>query len=119
MSEGAEAVDRYLEGLPEPHATTLRKLRATLIAVLPDADEGLSYGVPAVLVDGQPVAGYAGFKAHCGYYPHSGSVLAEAAEQLEDYEWSKGTLRFPIDQPLPREIVERLVAIRLRQLDAE
>ena len=119
MSGDAEAVDRYLDGLPEPQATTLRSLRATLLDLLPDADEGLSYGVPAVLVDGSPVAGYAGFTAHCGYYPHSGSVLQDAADLLDGYAWSKGTLRFPVDQPLPGEIVERLVALRLQQIGGD
>ena len=119
MSEGSAAVDGYLDGLAEPQASTLRQLRATLRAVAPDVAEGLSYGVPAVMVNGTPIAGYAGFKAHCGYYPHSESVLSEAADQLEGYQWSKGTLRFPIDQPLPRQIVERLVALRVEELEAD
>jgi uncharacterized protein YdhG (YjbR/CyaY superfamily) len=116
MASGAKAVDTYLEGLTEPQASTLRSVRATLRDLLPDADEKLSYGVPAFLVGGKPVAGYAGFEAHCGYYPHSGSVLEQAADLLDAYDWSKGTLRFPIDEPLPPEIVERLVELRLRQL---
>ncbi|MDJ0791402.1 MAG: DUF1801 domain-containing protein [Acidimicrobiia bacterium] len=111
-------VDAYLLGLEEPRASTLRELRSTLRAVLPDAEERLSYGVPAFAVDGTPVAGYAAFKAHCGYYPHSGSVLERAADMLEGHEWSAGTLKFPIDQPLPEPIVRRLVELRLEELDA-
>ena len=111
-------VDEYLDGLAEPQASTLRELRSTLRVILPDADERLSYGVPAFAIDGTPVAGYAAFKAHCGYYPHSESVLAQAADLLEGYEWSRGTLRFPIDEPLPEPIVRRLLELRVEELDA-
>jgi uncharacterized protein YdhG (YjbR/CyaY superfamily) len=108
--------DEYLANAPEPQRTTLRRLRAMLREILPDATETLSYGVPALETGGAVVAGYAYFKAHCSYFPHSGSVLAELGEALEPYQWSKGALRFPIDEPLPRSLVERLVTIRRRQL---
>jgi uncharacterized protein YdhG (YjbR/CyaY superfamily) len=109
-------VDDYLTGAPEPHRSTLGAIRAALRSVLPDAVETLSYGVPAVKVAGKTVAGYAFFKNHCSYFPHSGSVLEELADQLTGFEWSKGTLTFPVDQPLPESLVRRLVEVRLRQL---
>ena len=109
-------VDEYLAGAPEPQHTTLVALRATLRALLPDATEALSYGVPALTVDGAVVAGYAYFTNHCGYYPHSDSVLASLADDLTGYDWSKGTLRFPIDEPLPEPLVARLVRARLDEL---
>lgn len=108
-------VDDYLTSAPEPHQRTLRTLRTTLQRILPDAEEGLSYGVPAFKVDGKAVAGYAYFKNHCSYFPHSGSVLEELGDGLEGYEWSKGTLKFPVDQPLPEALVRRLVQARLEQ----
>ena len=109
-------VDEYLAGAPEPHRTTLVELRTTLRKILPNASETISYGMPAFKVEGKAVAGYAYWKHHCSYFPHSGSVLPEAADELASYEWSKGTLRFPVDQPLPTSLVRRLVEIRLRQL---
>jgi uncharacterized protein YdhG (YjbR/CyaY superfamily) len=105
-------VDEYLDGAPEPHRTTLKSLRATLREVLPEASEGLSYGVPAFMIEGKPVAGYAYSKNHCSYFPHSGSILPAMADELTSYEWSKGTLRFPTDQPLPKALVASLVAAR-------
>ncbi len=111
-------VDEYLANAPEPHRTTLNTIRASLRSILPDAEEGLSYGVPAFKVDGTPVAGYAHFKNHCGYYPHSGSVLEKLEGELEGYDWSKGTLRFPIDQPPPAELIRQLVDARLAELEA-
>jgi len=107
-------VDEYLDGAPEPQRSTLIRLRATLREILPDATEGISYGVPAFLVEGTPIAGYAYLKDSCSYYPHSGSVLPGLAAELESYQWSKGALRFPIDQPLPRALLARLVEARLR-----
>ena len=111
-------VDEYLNAAPEPHRTTLIQLRKTLQRALPEAPEALSYGEPAFKFNGKAVAGYAYAKNHCSYFPHSGSVLAELAEELEDYELSKGTLRFPVAQPLPDSLVQRLVEERLRQLDS-
>ena len=109
-------VDEYLDTAPEPHVSTLRRLRAILRDVLPDAEETISYGVPAFKVAGKAVAGFAYFKNHCSYFPHSGSVLPELSDELADYRWSKGTLQFPIDQPLSESLVRRLVEVRLEQL---
>lgn len=109
-------VDEYLEAQPEPQSTTLRDLRATLRRILPDAEERLSYGVPAFVVRGKAVAGYAGLARHCSYFPHSGAVLPELEDELAGYDWSKGTLRFPVDQPLPEPLVRRLVEVRMSHL---
>ncbi len=94
-------------------------MRSTLRDLLLDASEALSYGMPAFLVDGKPVAGYAWAKRHCSYYPHSGAVLPELADELHGYDWSKGALRFPTDESLPRELVARLVEVKLQHLDLE
>ena len=109
-------VDEYLQQAPEPQRSTLIQIRASLLRILPEAEEGLSYGVPAFKVGGAPVAGYAYFTRHCSYFPHSGSVLSEIADELSGYEWSKGTLKFPVDDPLPEALLVRLVEARLAQI---
>jgi len=110
-------VDEYLEAAPEPQRSTLNELRATIASLLPDADEGMSYGMPAFKVGGKSVAGYAYFSRHCSYFPHSGSVLDRVEpELLEGYSWSKGTLRFPVDQAPSGTLVRRLVEVRLEML---
>ncbi len=109
-------VDEYLEAAPEPQQSTLREVRAMLRALLPGAVEGLSYGVPAFLVDGRPVAGYAWAKRHCSYFPHSGSILPGMADLLDGFDWGRGTLRFPVDEPPPRDLVADLVERRLAQV---
>jgi uncharacterized protein YdhG (YjbR/CyaY superfamily) len=88
-----------------------------LATILPEAVQGISYGVPAFIVNGTPVAGYAHAKRHCSYYPHSGSVIAQVEpELLEGYDWAKGTLRFPVDHAPEEALVRRLVEIRLGML---
>jgi uncharacterized protein YdhG (YjbR/CyaY superfamily) len=109
-------VSEYLDGAPEPQKSTLLALRATLKEILPEAEETISYNMPALKVNGKAVAGYAYFKNHCSYFPHSGRVLPEVAEELADYTWSNGTLQFAVDRPIPEPLVRRLVAVRLEQL---
>ena len=111
-------IDEYLESTPEPHRATLSALRAMLAVILPEGEEGISYGVPAVRLHGTPVAGYAHAKKHCSYFPHSGSVIEQVEpELLEGYDWAKGTLRFPVDHPPDEALIRRLVEIRVGMLD--
>jgi uncharacterized protein YdhG (YjbR/CyaY superfamily) len=109
----ADEVDRYLDSIEEPKRTTLAQLRRTILDLVPDAEQGISYGVPAFKVRGKTIAGFAAFKNHLSYLPHSGSVFPELRKELTGYSTSSGALRFEIDKPLPRELVERLIAVRL------
>jgi uncharacterized protein YdhG (YjbR/CyaY superfamily) len=111
----AVEIDDYLQRLDEPKRSTLSQLRRDILAVVPDADQCISYGVPGFKIDGKTIAGFAAFKNHLSYLPHSGSVFPELADELAGYLKSSGSLRFPIDQPLRPELVEKLIAVRLRQ----
>lgn len=115
----AEEVDRYLAALDPTKRETLEQLRQTLVRLLPDAEQGLSYGVPAFSVAGNVIAGFSAAKHHLSYLPHSGSVLASLPPaDLEGHPASKGALRFPIDTPLSGDLVAALVAARLAELAA-
>ena len=111
----AQEVDQYLDALDEPKRTTLAQLRDTILAILPEADQGISYGVPAFKVAGKTIAGFAAFKNHLSYLPHSGSVFPELEDELKGYSTSSGALRFGIDEPLPPALVGKLIAVRLQQ----
>ena len=111
----AAEIDEYLRGLDEPKRSNLERLRRDILAVVPDAEQGLSYALPAFKVAGTTIAGFAAFRNHLSYLPHSGSVFPELAEELAGYARSSGALRFPVDQPLPPELVARLIAVRMRQ----
>jgi uncharacterized protein YdhG (YjbR/CyaY superfamily) len=93
----------------------LRRCAAAILEVIPDAEQGISYGVPAFRLHGKTIAGFAAFKDHLSYLPHSGRVLGELAGDLSAYTMTKGSLHFPVDRPLPRAVVERLIAARLRE----
>ena len=108
-------IDDYLDGVPEPKRSTLLALRADLKKLLPNAEECISYAMPGFRLEGKMVAGFAAFKNHLSYFPHSGQVLPELADELGDYKWATGTLQFAIDQPLPLELVRLLVNTRLEQ----
>ncbi len=111
-----EEIDSYLAGLPEPNRASLEELRRRIRQVLPDADEGISYGLPAFRIQGKVVAGFAAFKNHLSYLPHSGSVLPALSDELADYAQTKGSLHFPIDEPLSQDLVTRLVTTKLTLL---
>ena len=111
----AQEIDQYLDALEEPKRTTLARLRQTILDVIPEAEQGISYGLPAFKVRGKTIAGFAAFKHHLSYLPHSGSVFPQLKDELKGYSTSSGALRFDIDQPLPVPLVEKLIAVRLQQ----
>ena len=111
----SEEIDDYLASLDEPKRSTLAALRETIVGIVPEAEQCISYGMPAFKLQGKAIAGFAAFKNHLSYLPHSGSVLVEVEEDLARYECTKGALHFPIDTPLPEALVNKLIAVRLSQ----
>lgn len=109
----ASDIDDYLAQVPEPGRQTLNQLRSDIRALLPDAQECISYGMPAFKVDNNVIAGFAAFKSHLSYFPHSGSVLPALTDDLAGYEMTKSSLHFPPDQPIPRPLVQKLIKARL------
>jgi uncharacterized protein YdhG (YjbR/CyaY superfamily) len=111
-------VDDYLESVPEEARATLEKIRQSIRSAAPDADEGFSYGIPAFRYKGRPIAGYAALKDHCSFFPMSSAVVSTHAAELKDYELSKGTIRFPINKPLPAVLVKKLVKARIVEIES-
>jgi uncharacterized protein YdhG (YjbR/CyaY superfamily) len=109
-------IDRYLAGLDEPQRSTLEALRTSIMEVVPGAEQCISYGMPAFKVQGKTVAGFAAFKNHLSYLPHSGSVLATLTDDVAPYETSKGALKFAINNPLPKRLVKKLIHTRMAEL---
>jgi uncharacterized protein YdhG (YjbR/CyaY superfamily) len=112
----ARGIDEYLAAVDEPKRTMLQELRQTILGIIPDAEECISYGMPAFRLEGKVIAGFAAFKNHLSYLPHSGSVLRELSDDLAGYESTAGSLHFPIDQPLPKALVRKLIASRLNEV---
>ncbi|MGP8160543.1 MAG: iron chaperone [Candidatus Dormibacteria bacterium] len=114
MSEAE--IDGYLAGLEEPKRSTLVVLRRTILDVVPDAEQCIAYGMPAFRLHGKVIAGFAAFTHHLSYLPHSGSVLSQLPDDLAGYVTTEGSLHFAVDTPLPRALVEKLIAVRLREV---
>ena len=111
-------IDDHLDALPAAQRETLSRLRETLRELLPTAEERISYRMPCFAVEGKAVAGFDGFRDHCSYFPHSGSVLAKVDGLPRWAEADGGTLRFPIGRRLPKAVVRRLVRVRLDEISA-
>lgn len=109
-------INSYLAKLEDPKRSTLEALRNSILAVVPKAEECISYGMPAFRIDGKVVAGFGSFAKHLSYFPHSGTVLPALVDELGAYDCTKGTLKFSIDKPLPKTLVKKLIAARKRQL---
>jgi uncharacterized protein YdhG (YjbR/CyaY superfamily) len=108
-------IDEYLAGLDEPKRATLTSLRDTITVIVPEAEQCISYGMPAFKLRGKTIAGFAAFKSHLSYLPHSGSVIPLLAEETAAYTSTKGSLHFPVDEPLPDALVRRLLEARMAE----
>src|SRR5579875_1223392 len=97
----ASEIDDYLARVEEPKRSTLEEVRRRILEVIPEAQQTISYQCPAFKVGGTVVAGFAAFKNHLSYLPHSGSVLA-AVPDAAGYGGTKSALHFAVDEPLPR-----------------
>ncbi len=111
----ADAVHEYLARVPDPARTTMEKLRAAIRSAAPrEATEKLYYAMPAFHYKGALVA-YAAFKAHCSLFPLSAAIIKEFADDLSGYTTSKGTIRFPLDKPLPAALLRKIVKARVAE----
>lgn len=111
-----EAVDAYLAALPPVPRRVLTRVRGLVRAALPDAVEGISYGMPRFAVNGSPAIYIAAWKEHWAVYPGSARVVAELGRELAGRVVSKGTLRFELDEPVPVRLIRRIVAVRVAEI---
>ena len=112
----APAVDAYLATVSPRHRTLLERLRKAIHAILPDAEECISYGLPAFRFGGKVVGGFAATMQGCSYYPFSGTTLATLARELGGYRQTKSALHFGPDRPLPTSLLRRLLETRIAEL---
>ncbi len=107
------SVDQYIAAFPPEIQKVLTQLRATIKEAAPDAEETISYQMPAYKLQGMLVY-FAGYKNHIGFYPGS-SGIAAFTNEISGYKTSKGTVQFPVDQPLPLELITRMVNFRVNE----
>lgn len=109
-------MDAYLSGLPAESRGALERLRNAIQAAAPEAEPGMSYGVPAFRFRGKALVCFAAFKNHCGFCPLSPEVLRMFSEELAGFDIAKGTIRFHTSRPLPVALLTRIVRARLAEL---
>jgi len=111
----AKTVEQYIAAVPEPARSTLKKVRATIRSAVPsETTELISYGIPMFRYKGL-LMGYAAFSNHCSLFPMGSSLLKKFAGDLEGYSLSKGTIRFPLDKPLPAALLKKFAKARVAQ----
>ena len=107
-------VNEYLAGVPQPARSTLKRIRAVIRSAVPaETTEVISYGIPMFNYKGMLV-GYAAFAKHCSLFP-TGSGIKKFEKELKDFPTSKGTIRFPVDKPLPSALLKKIVKTRVAE----
>jgi len=109
-------VATYIAGFQPPARTTLKRLRSIIRRAVPAAEEMISYQIPAYKLHGRPVLFFAAWKDHYSLYPSNSRLVAAFKDQLSKYELSKGTIRFPLSEPIPVRLIERIAKFRAREI---
>jgi uncharacterized protein YdhG (YjbR/CyaY superfamily) len=105
-------IDEYIAGFPLEIQKILEQIRATIRAAAPDAQETISYGMPTFTLKGYLVY-FAAYKKHIGFYP-APIGIEEFKDQIAEYEAGKGTLQFPLDKPIPYDLISKIVSFRVQ-----
>jgi uncharacterized protein YdhG (YjbR/CyaY superfamily) len=116
--KGSKEVTAYISGFPPDVARILRRVRATIRKAAPQAEETISYMMPGYRLNGQLVW-FAAFKKHIGFFPRGHSAIDAFKTELKGYALSKGTVRFPLDKPIPYTLISKMVKFRVNESMAE
>lgn len=109
-------VSSYIKGFPKDIQVSLRELQKTITLVAPKAEEAISYGMPGYKYLGKPLAYFAAFKEHIGFFP-TPSGTKEFAKDIAKYKHSKGGVQFPLDAKIPLPLVKKMVRFRMKEIE--
>jgi uncharacterized protein YdhG (YjbR/CyaY superfamily) len=115
MRAKPRTIDEYLAAVKADQRAALEELRQAIRAAAPQAEECISYGLAAFRLDGRPLVAFGATANHCAFYPMSSSTVEAHKDELKDHDTSKGTIRFPVDQPLSASLVRKLVRARIAE----
>ncbi|MBK8464623.1 MAG: DUF1801 domain-containing protein [Chloracidobacterium sp.] len=113
MREKADTVDDYISGFPPRTQALLKEVRETIRKAAPNAEEYISYAMPAFKHNGMLVY-FAGYARHIGFYPGAGGI-AEFVDEIAQYKHAKGSVQFPLDRPLPLRLITKIVKFRVKE----
>ncbi len=114
MKTEIKTVEEYIQTFPEEIQKILEKVRLTIKEKAPDAKEGISYGMPAYKTKGKPLVYFGGFKNHVGFFA-TPTGHSEFADQLSKYKQGKGSVQFPFSQPIPYDLIAKIVGFRVKE----
>ncbi|MET0843184.1 MAG: DUF1801 domain-containing protein [Mycetocola sp.] len=117
MAEKAKSVDEYLNALDPEYRAELERIRALVTELVPDTEETMSYGMPTLKYKGRALVYFTASKTHMSFYPSSWAI-EEMKDQLTDYKTSEHAIQFTLDKTLPSRLIEDLVRIHVREIDA-
>jgi len=109
----AKTIDEFIANSPKEVQAILKKIRTTIKRAAPDAEETINYGIPTFTLKGNLVH-FAGFKSHIGFYP-TPSGIEKFKKDLSVYEGAKGSVKFPLDKPIPYGLIEKIVKFRVKE----
>ncbi|MHC1708613.1 MAG: iron chaperone [Bacteroidales bacterium] len=114
MNSNIATVDEYIQAFPEEVQILMQKIRAIILEKAPEAAESIAYGMPAYKTKGKPLVYFAGFKNHIGFYALP-SGHARFAQRLSEYKQGKGSVQFPLNKPIPFELIEQITEFRVNE----
>ncbi len=116
VKTGFQSVDEYIASQPEPVRGMLEQVRDTIRKAVPKAEEAISYKMPTYKLAGGPVLYFAGWKHHISLYPATATVVAAFQKDIAPYVVHKGTIRFPLAQPIPMKLIARIAKFRAKEI---
>ena len=116
--EATAWIDARLAALPEPQRAALQALRETIARTAPQAEQTISYAMPAFRYRGRALVSYDGFKSHCSFFPMGSEIIERHKDEFAAFATTKGTLHFTSEKPIPKKLVELIVRERMTYIDA-
>jgi uncharacterized protein YdhG (YjbR/CyaY superfamily) len=116
VKAAGKSIDEYLATVPASHRAALKRVRAIVRKAYPAAEEGFYYHLPAFRLNGKAFVAFRSSKAHCSLHPLSGTVLPSLKSKLAGFEFSRGTLRFTPEKPVPESLLRAILRVRAKEL---
>lgn len=114
-----KTVDEYIAKFPKDVRDVLEELRRVIREAAPEAEEAISYGMPAFKLHGRSLVFFAAWKNHVGFYPGGPSAIEAFKKELSPYKHAKGSIQFPLDKPIPFDLVRKMVKFRVKENESK
>ena len=111
-------IDQFISQYPPEIQTIMQKIRALIQKSVPGAEEAMSYGIPTFKLNGKNLVHFSAFKEHIGFYP-TPTGIEKFKKELSAYEGAKGSVKFPLNKPIPYTLITKIVQFRVKEVSAQ